>query len=240
MESTISILTRFFENWTVTREVVSITDIDGTTATIKVCDPLWVTPCLDIQLDGLKYNVKSVNKVNECEYDFVIMYSGALPTATEYETCPIYFKHGQPERLNYEEIQNEALTNFLRIYLFELFPEDLEVNTESTINNADRIKLYALIQYDVSVSDIETLTATSYEPMRRLLTMVAERLDRREGFNRVRRARLWNHPDFGIVKKTDPNDQNYKTEQSIINIPLTGVELEMTIEVLKTCNTCKT
>ena len=71
MESTISILTRFFENWTVTREVVSITDIVGATATIKVFDPLWVTPCLDIQLDGLKYNVKSVNKVNECEYDFM-------------------------------------------------------------------------------------------------------------------------------------------------------------------------
>ena len=203
----------------------SVDNLDGT-QTISVCDALYAQVGFQFTIGPDTYTIIAVDQENE-----TITVSPAVPliVATSFSLYAPYFFHGTPIETSTELDQNkEASTKTPMVYLLENFSEEFNEDEELVVERESRVRLFFLTQANFAEWTTDNFYDFAIVPMRRLMENFFEQVRTNRRFDTLEQSfTATNHIRFGVYIS------NRGVEKSLFVDNLSGVEMEITLTILK-------
>lgn len=198
-------------------------------STFETCDTWWAVQCGFVIINGIEYEIKSV------VYDTSITVKGTPIVIGEFTfglKVP-FFIHGTPTKANQErEIKRRKIMVTPMVYLFEPIREDFNIETDS-IERSTSVRMAMLHNYsekqftdeiyDLSIKAMRKLSERFIYTVKKQIKEVDPQT---MTYNFISYAKY----------STVINNNNSKT--NLFNENLSGVEINLTLDLKRLNNCC--
>ena len=215
-------------NLSVTTSIKSATLISGTTYVLNVCKNLWF----------IKGKTVIVNEVNGTIESFT-----NTDVTIKFDATPLVFDTIAIDKPTYyygtvikviQEIANNDLNGYVNertpfIYVKESFDETYNLN-DSIIDRTSNLRIFFLTESNFADWKTTEHYAEAIEPLRYLVNAFLDALNKSKLIGKLTDYTTTNHANFGVYV----TDKGHT--QSIFNDQLSGIELTISLPILKNQN----
>jgi len=212
-------------------EVLEITPIDSEINKVSVCDLKHLAPCNIIEDEnGLKFEIKAIEgkEITLKPFGHTDLFS-----ATQLIAKEVIFIHGSPTSINNEYQINESRTSKKTPFVWLLGNyEGDTLASDSNIVASFRTTLFFLDWANETKWSNDEHNDNVIKPMQRLVCEFIETIETDYSFKTLNQYTIKHKPRFGVIVK------NNGSKDKIIDEDLSGVELNIQIELYDTSICC--
>lgn len=209
---------------------IQVVSTDG--VRVDVCSTLWISTDKRVG-DGLGNVYKVTGFLNDTWIDVTPIGGAPIFGGSVVIAPSITFLHGSPSSTNSEYLQISKRTREKTPFIWLLEPYDDEPQAlDSSVEFKFIPRLFFMDETNEPKWINDQHNTRAIKPMQNLVTAFKDVIDGDFSFKRLNSFRRTSRPRFGVVVT------NQGSDDKIINEDLSGVEVNMTIELydLSICN----
>jgi len=206
-----------------------ITDLGDGIYRLDSCCTYWLRPCKTITIDGNDYKIQSF-----VQNESLTVKGDILPTASSFTITPPFYKHGTPMATNNELFHVDNDQQLPLVWLLEILTQSIFRAEENPLDYSSDLRLFFLDEYDPEDDLTSDLYTDIIRPMQSMVEEFIKEVELDGDYNDVPEYRTINWSKFGVYST------NTGSTSKILDAYLTGIEVRITLEVMKKtdCNDC--